>query len=44
MVKKILGELKRFLSLRSLQARIFIIVLVAGLVPSIIVRSMILDN
>ena len=44
MVKKIFGELKRFLSLRSLQARIFIIVLVAGLVPSMIVRRVILDN
>ena len=44
MVKKIFDELKSFLSLRSLQARIFIIVLVAGLVPSIIVRRVILDN
>lgn len=44
MVKKIFEELKRLLSLRSLQARIFIIVLVAGLVPSIIVRRVILDN
>lgn len=44
MVGKILEELKRLLSLRSLQARIFIIVLAAGLIPSIIVRYGILNN
>ena len=41
---KIFEELKRLLSLRSLQARIFIIVLVAGVIPSMIVRYGILDN
>nr|WP_300858325.1 HAMP domain-containing sensor histidine kinase [uncultured Acetatifactor sp.] len=44
MIAKIFGELKRLISLRSLQARIFIIVLAAGFVPSIIVRYGILDN
>lgn len=44
MTAKIFGELKRLLSLRSLQARIFIIVLVAGFVPSMIVRYGILNN
>lgn len=41
---KLFENLKWLLSLRSLQARIFIIVLVAGLVPSVIVRYGILDN
>lgn len=44
MAAKIWKELKRLLSLRSLQARIFIIVLAAGLIPSMIVRYGILDN
>ncbi len=44
MIDKIGGELRRLLSLRSLQARIFIIVLAAGLLPSVIVRCGILDN
>ena len=44
MAAKICGELKRLLSLRSLQARIFIIVLAAGFIPSMIVRYGILDN
>ena len=38
MAAKIFEELKRLLSLRSLQARIFIIVLAAGFIPSMIVR------
>ena len=44
MMNNIFGELKRLLSLRSLQARIFIIVLAAGFIPSVIVRYGILDN
>ena len=44
MTAKIFEELKRLLSLRSLQARIFIIVLAAGFIPSMIVRYGILDN
>ena len=44
MAAKIFEELKRLLSLRSLQARIFIIVLAAGFIPSMIVRYGILDN
>lgn len=44
MIAKILEELKWLLSLRSLQARIFILVLLAGLVPSVIVRYGILNN
>lgn len=38
MIAKLFGELKNLFSLRSLQARIFLIVLVAGLVPSVIMR------
>ena len=41
---KIFGELRAFLSLRSLQKRIFLVVLVAGFVPSIIMRFGILEN
>lgn len=44
MTAKILDELKKLFSLRSLQARIFIIVLAAGFIPSMIVRYAILDN
>nr|WP_296464952.1 HAMP domain-containing sensor histidine kinase [uncultured Acetatifactor sp.] len=44
MVAKIFGELRAFLSLRSLQTRIFLVVLVAGLVPSVIMRYGILGN
>ena len=38
MVGKIFHELKKLLSLRSLQARIFIIVLAVGIVPSVVMR------
>lgn len=44
MTEKFFRELKRLLSLRSLQARIFLIVLAAGFIPSMIVRYGILDN
>ena len=44
MITRLFGELKKILSLRSLQARIFLIVLAAGLVPSVIMRYGILGN
>ena len=44
MIGKIFHELKQLLSLRSLQARIFIIVLVAGIVPSVVMRYGILAS
>ena len=44
MTGKILQGLKKFLSLRSLQARFFIIMLVAGIVPSIVMRYGILAS
>lgn len=44
MIAKIYGELKNLISLRSLQARIFIIVLAAGFIPSVIVRYGIMNN
>lgn len=44
MTGKILQGLKKFLSLRSLQARFFIIMLVAGIVPSVVMRYGILAS
>ena len=44
MIGKVFGELKEVLLLRSLQARIFIIVLVMGIVPCVIMRYGILKN
>ena len=44
MFKKIVEQFHKFISLRSLRARIFLIVLVAGLLPSICVRYGILEN
>jgi len=44
MIVKLLGELKKFISLRSLQARIFIIVLVVGVVPSVVMHYGILGS
>ena len=38
MIAKIFRELKAFLYMRSLQTRMFLVVLVAGLVPSVIMR------
>ncbi len=38
MVTKILGELKKFISLRSLQARIFLIMLAVGMIPGVLMR------
>lgn len=44
MIAKILSELKQLISLRSLQARIFVIILIVGLVPSMLMRYGILDS
>lgn len=44
MIAKIFRELKAFLSMRSLQTRMFLVVLVAGLVPSVIMRYGILGS
>ena len=44
MWKKIVSELKTLVSLRSLQARIFVIMLVVGMVPSVLLRYGILNN
>lgn len=44
MLAKIFRELRGFLSLRSLQARIFILIFAAGLVPSVMMRYGILNN
>lgn len=44
MTAKLFGELKELLSLRSLQARIFIIILIVGLVPGTLMRYGIQDK
>lgn len=44
MVTKLFAELKSLLLLRSLQKRIFLVLLVAGIVPSVIMRYGILEN
>lgn len=44
MWEKIWGELKNFISLRSLQARIFIIILAVGMIPGVLMRYGILTN
>lgn len=44
MITKLFGELKKLLSLRSLQARIFIIILVVGLLPGVFMRYGLLEN
>ena len=44
MIAKVFGDLKEILTLRSLQARIFIIVLVMGIIPCVVMRYGILDN
>ena len=44
MLAKIWGELKNFISLRSLQARIFIIILAVGVIPGVLMRYGILTN
>lgn len=44
MIAKVFGDLKEILTLRSLQVRIFIIVLVMGIIPCVVMRYGILDN
>lgn len=44
MFAKIFGGLKGLLSLRSLKVRIFMIILIVGIIPSIFMRSAIVDN
>ena len=44
MVQKIIQELKQLVLLRSLQARIFLIILVVGVVPGVLMRYGILSN
>ncbi len=44
MFAKIFGELKAALSLRSLKIRIFAIILIAGVIPSILMRGAIVNN
>ncbi len=44
MIAKVFRDLKEILTLRSLQARIFIIVLVMGIIPCVVMRYGILDN
>ena len=43
-MKKILDEIKTVVSLRSLQARIFAIILVVGIAPGVLLRYGILNN
>lgn len=44
MLKKFFSEIKTLVSLRSLRARILLIILAAGIVPSVLLRYGILDN
>ncbi|MCM1213176.1 MAG: cell wall metabolism sensor histidine kinase WalK [Lachnospiraceae bacterium] len=44
MFARLFGELKDLLSLRSLKVRIFVIILIVGIVPSIFMRSAIVNN
>ncbi|MGN0168969.1 MAG: sensor histidine kinase [Acetatifactor sp.] len=44
MIAKIVGELKSLVSLRSLRARIFVIILLVGIVPGVLLRYGILNN
>ncbi len=41
---KIWGEVKAFLTLRSLKVRIFVIILIVGIIPSVFMRAAIVDN
>ena len=43
-MKKFLDEIKTVVSLRSLQARIFAIILVVGIAPGVLLRYGILNN
>ena len=44
MIAKIFGELKALLFLRSLKVRLFVIILIVGIVPSILIRYSIVNN
>ncbi len=44
MITKIIEKLEYILSLRSLRARLFVIILVAGIIPSVVMRYGIVDN
>lgn len=44
MIERIKDRLKRIVSLRSLRARIFVIILLAGVIPSVLMRYGILEN
>ena len=44
MIKKIFSGMKSLVSLRSLRARIFFIILVVGLIPAVLLRHGILQN
>lgn len=44
MIAKIFGELKALLYLRSLKVRLFVIILIVGIVPSILIRYGIVNN
>ncbi len=44
MVKELLHELRQLVSLRSLKARIFLIILLAGVIPCVFLRYGILDD
>ena len=44
MKAKIFGELKALLFLRSLKVRLFVIILIVGIVPSILIRYSIVNN
>ena len=44
MIAKVFGELKALLFLRSLKVRLFVIILIVGIVPSILIRYSIVNN
>lgn len=44
MIARIFGELKALFSLRSLKVRIFVIILIVGIVPSVLMRYGIVNN
>ena len=41
---KFLGGIKGFVSLRSLKVRIFVIILIVGILPSVFMQAAIVDN
>ncbi|MGN1145715.1 MAG: two-component sensor histidine kinase, partial [Acetatifactor sp.] len=44
MIEKIKEKVKKVASLRSLRARIFVIILLAGIIPSVLMRYGIMEN